>query len=376
MPAKPSFNGGYELELAIESAGEFEAINKLSRIFGREIANEINRTNLSKHGDLFFIKYHFTNEQLSDENYKKLNKDNKILVVSDGLAIKRASKILEYCLPIEVQLKKLLTYVYPSILEVFDGKTDKKSRIKLCKQINSWNLGDLLERLEFDISLKRREELFIKDGHLLASMLKTSKTFNDFKNAILPQIQPNTVWDQVCVILENPVEYTSIKEKLHTLRYLRNKAAHPQIILDSEVKAAKENSKIVMGCIQNVKNNYGKELSKSIKTLEELVNKTTQFYTTSEMQEIMKKLSSSAPDLSKNMNKIAEVINSANLALAMKNIDWLAIDSEMRKSDLELKEIMERFDNNDVKTVIDNMGKELAKDINQYEKKENNSRSK
>ena len=369
-----SFDGRHELELAIDAAGELEAINRLSRIFGKEITNEINRTNLSKHGDLFFIRCRFVSDQLSDENYKKLNKDDKILVLSDSLAIKRAAKLLEYCLPVEVQLKKLLAYVYPSILEVFDGKTDKKSRIKLCKQINSWNLGDLLDRLEFDISSKRREELFIKDGRLLATTLEMSKTFDDFKNVILPQIQPSTVWDQVCVVLENPVSYTSIKERLHSLRYLRNKAAHPQIILDSEVKAAKDNSKIVMGYIQNVKNNYGRELSESIKSLEELISKTTRFYTSSEMQEIMKKLSNSMPDFLKNMNKITESINSANPALAMKNIDWLAIDSEMREADPEFKEIMERFEKKDTKTVIDDMKKELTEDLNQHEK-EDNSRS-
>ena len=36
-----SFDGRHELELAIDAAGELEAINRLSRIFGKEITNEI-----------------------------------------------------------------------------------------------------------------------------------------------------------------------------------------------------------------------------------------------------------------------------------------------------------------------------------------------
>lgn len=374
MSTRLSFKGGYELELALDSNSEIDAINRISRIFGREIANEINRTNISKHGDLFFIKYHFSDDQLSDEKYKKLDKDSKILVVSDSLAIKRAAKILEYCLPVEVQLKKLLTYVYPSILEVFDGKTDKKSRIKLCKQINSWNLGDLLERLEFDMSLKRREELFVKDGRALASTLETSDSFDDFKNTILPQIRPNTVWDQVCVVLEKPVNYVAIKDKLHLLRYLRNKAAHPQIILNSEIEAAKDNSRIVMNYIRSIKDNYNKELSKSIQSLEKVLSEAARIYTP-EIQKIMDEYMQAMPDISESVKKITESIKVPNPAVALKNIDWLAIDSKLRNSNPELKEIMGRFDNNDTKTVLDEMKDEL-KELQSNEQEEDNSRSK
>ena len=374
MSTRLSFKNGYELELALDSNSEIDAINRLSRIFGREITNEINRTNISKHGDLFFIKYRFSNDQLSDENYKKLHKDSKILVVSDSLAIKRAARILEYCLPVEVQLKKLLTYVYPSILEVFDGKTDKKSRIKLCKQINSWNLGDLLERLEFDMSLKRREELFIKDGRALVSTLEASDSFDDFKNTILPQIRPNTVWDQVCVVLEKPVNYIAIKDKLHLLRHLRNKAAHPQIILNSEIEAAKENSRIVMNYIRNIKDNYNKELSKSIQSLEKVLSEAARIHT-SEIQKIMDEYMQAMPDISESVKKITESIKAPNPAVALENIDWLAIDSKLRNSDPELKEIMGRFDNNDAKTVLDEMKDEL-KELQPNEQEKDNSRSK
>ena len=368
-----SFRGGYELELAIDSNSEIDAINRLSRIFGRDIANEINRTNISKHGDLFFIKYRFTNNQLSDDNYRKLDKDNKILVISDSLAIKRAAEILEYCFPVEVQLKKLLTYVYPSILEVFDGKTDKKSRIKLCKQINSWNLGDLLERLEFDISQKRREEFFIKDGRALASAIESSNSFDDFKDAIISQIRPNTVWDQICVVLEKPVDYVVLKDRLHSLRYLRNKAAHPQIILCSDIEAAKNNSKIIMGHIRNVKDDYNKELSKSIRSLEKVLSEVAIIHT-SDIQKIMNEYIQAMPDMSESIKKIKDSMKTPNPAIALKNIDWLAIDSRLRNSDPEMKEIMERFDNNDAKTVIDEMKDELN-GLQSNEQKEDNNKT-
>lgn len=313
----------YELELAIDATSKSKAVAKLLRIFGDEAASGINRNNISKHGDLFFIQCYLTDEQLSDENYKKLKKNNKITVLSDSLAIKRAQKLLKYCLPVEVQLKKLLTYVYPNILEVFDGKTDKKSRIQLCKQINAWYLRELLDCLEFDIFSKRREELFIKDGYLLTTILETSTSFSDFKNTILPQIRPTTVWDQVCVVLKKPVDYINIKDKLQELRKLRNKAAHPNIILNSDITIAKKYSEEVMDHIQNVKNDYGKELSKSIKTLEDLA---TQYYST--LNNLLKP--------SSNLSDMKKYIENANLTSsipAAQNIDWLAIDSKIRQSD-------------------------------------------
>ena len=352
-----SFNDKYELELAIDAANESEAKKRLSRIFGKEVTDEINKVNLSKHGDLYFVRHHFASSQLSDENYNKLKKDNKILVLSDSLAIERAKKLLEYCLPVEVQLKKLLTYVYPSIMAVFDGKTDKKSRIALCKQINSWYLGDLLGRLEIDITLERRKKLFIEDGNVLTDILKSSKTFDDFRNTILKQIQPNMVWDQVCVVLEKPVNYLDIKDKLHSLRYLRDKAAHPQIILDSDVKLAKEYSEIIMSRICGVKNNYGKELSKSIRSLEEVLSEIARACTM-DMQKIMNGSVCAMPNLSEDIKKLTDSINSANPVLAMKGIDWLAIDSEIRRTDPELEEETIHFESDDgAKSIVKKIGK-------------------
>lgn len=340
MSTGPSSKSSYELELAIDVNNERDAINKLSQIFGPEITTEIDPAKFTKRSDLFFINHRFSNEQLSDENYMKLLKDSKMLVVSDRLSIKRASKLLEYCFPVEVQLKKLLTYVYPSIVEVFDGKTDRKSRIKLCKQINSWNLGDLLDRLEFDISSKRREEIFFKDGKALEDILNKSMTFDDFKKMITPQIRKNTVWDQVCVVLEKPVEYEVVKDDLHQLRYLRNKAAHPQVILASDLNIAKERAETVMRHISSdVKGDYRNELLKSIKSLEQMLSEVTRTYT-SEIQKTM----DSCLHIPENVKKITEDIKAINPAIAIKNIDWLALDSEMRRSNPEPKEATKQLD--------------------------------
>lgn len=373
MSAKLSFKDEYELELAIDAISEHGVVSKLSSIFGSDIANEISLINLTKRGDLFFFRYRFAINKLSDDNYEKLIKDNKVLIISDELSLERSAKLLEYCLPVEIQLKKLLTYVYPSIIAAFDGKTDKKSRIKLCKQINSWNLGDLLERLEFDIASKKREDLFLKDGNALADTLDKAKSFDDFKKTLIPQIRQNTVWDQICVVLEKPVKYSDIKNSLHTLRFLRNKAAHPQPILDFDLNTAKKCSDSIIEKISDVKDDYRNELSKSIQSIEKALSDAAQMYTP-EIQKIMDGYLKTMPDMSKNIQKIAESIKAPDPTLAMKKINWLAIDSEMRKTDPEFGEIMNRFNNNDTKTVLNEMKDELN-ELQSNKQEDDDSRS-
>lgn len=362
MPDIPLPNKSYELEFAINTSSEKEAIKTLSQVFGENIVNKINMKNITKYGDLFFVNYCFSENELSDKNYKNIEKNNNLLVLSDKLTIERAAKLIEYCHPVEIQLKKLLTYVYPSILGVFDGMTDKKSRIKLCKQISSWNLGDLLERLEFDLSIKERENLFLKDSHLLTAILKESNSFNEFKDLIMQKVKPNTVWDQVCVILENPINYMKIKEKLHTLRYLRNKAAHPQVILRSDLEIAAEYSKFILEHIKNVKNDYTKNLKNSLSNLAKTLSSAMKQLNTPGVQRVIDDYIRNMQLFSNKLNsiKVNDVISAALSNSNSRYIDWLKIDSEMRKLNPEFKKTMEYCDKKDINTVINEMTKKLG----------------
>ena len=129
-----------------------------------------------------------------------------------------------------------------------------------------------------------------------------------------------------------------------------------------------------MNYIRNIKDNYNKELSKSIQSLEKVLSEAARIYTPG-IQKIMDEYTQAIPDISKSVKKITESIKAPNPAVALKNIDWLAIDSKLRNSDPELKEIMERFDNNDAKTVLDEMKDEL-KELQSNEQEKDNSRSK
>lgn len=364
MTERKTPKSGYELELAIDAKSEFAAIELLSKVFGEHVKKDILIKDFGKYGDLFFVKHRFSIDQLSDKNYEELNKSANILVISDQLSIKRASKLLEICLPVEVQLKKLLSYVYPEIIQILDGKCDKKTRIKLCKQINSLTLGDLLERLSIDMTARKREEIFISNGTKFTEILDSSMSFTDFKEKLLPQIRPNTVWDQVCTVLEKPVSYDALKKELGSLRFLRNKAAHPQIIFDNDIKIAKKYAKFVMDHIGAVKNNYKEELLKSMKTLSKTMSDLV-YNCNPRLKEILKCSFSAPPAVLESIGKISTSLSAPNPALSfaktMDNIDWLTFDSDMRKFDPEFDEIMRQFERNDASGAIDNMNNELAK---------------
>lgn len=195
----------YELELAISAKSELDAVNKLAKFFGDEIKNEIKLKDFSKYSNLFFIKHSFYETRLSDDCYEKILNSKKIFVISDKLSTRRSVEILEVCLPIEVQLKKLLIYTYTSILPVLNGRMDDKSWIESCRQISNWTLGDLLGKIEIDLSQSRRQQLFMNDGRELIKLLEESNTFDDFKKNIEPYISKNIVWDQICAILQTPI---------------------------------------------------------------------------------------------------------------------------------------------------------------------------
>ena len=341
----------YELELAINAKSEFDAIDKLAKFFGDEIKNEIELNDFSKYSNLFFVKHSFSEAQLSDKCYKKLLKNNEVLIISDELSTKRSVEILKVCLPVEVQLKKLLIYVYPSILTALDGETDKKSWTKLCKQISSWTLGDLLERIEIDLSYSKRRQFFIEDGQKLAKLLEESDTFDSFRKNIKPYILKNTVWNQVCVVLQEPIEYESIKGYFQELRNLRNKAAHPQLILNADVDAAKRYALFISEHIIKVKNNYKDELTKSLSILTETMNNITKTLEPYVKEQLRNSLSGIVPNITESIRNAAKPI--------VENIDWLRIDTAMRESDSEYKEISDRFRKQNMKDVIEGMSDEL-----------------
>mgnify|MGYP000864202908 FL=1 len=364
-PVKLSFKNGYELELAIDAKNEVGVVKILSKFFGDRMMREVSFSEIGKYGDLFFVKHRFTEEELTDDVYKKILKDSRIIIISDVLSLKRGSQVIKKCLTVEVFLKRLLTYVYPGILDALDGKPDKKKRVKICRQINSWYLKEILDRIEFDMTAKVREQLLVDNGAIIANALNDASDFTDFKKRMNDYIKPNTVWDQINTILEKPIDYSEIKVQLHELSRLRNDAAHANTILKEDVLTATKYSKSVIRKMGAVKNDYNKALLESMSKLTETFSKFTKNITSELFKELNTNMGKMISDtmsaaVSSIHQSLPQIYQPPNLAEIFKGVDWVSLDSKLRNEDPEMKEILERFDDHPVGEVLDDMNDEIT----------------
>ena len=359
----------YELEFAIDVESELKALDVLADVFGENI-KQIPLSEFAKRDSLVFITHHFTMEELSDENYRRLLENKKvILIIKDELSVERAAKLLKICIPVETALKRLLIYVWSEMVNVLKGKHDKKTKIEICSKINELYLGELLELLEKDLSSTKRENLFINKGKLLFEIMNNSEDLTDFKRRLTPYITPKTVWGQVNIMLKNPTEYSYISGQLNKLKKLRDMAAHHHIVLQKDLEDAEKYSEHILSIIGNVRNDYYEELLKSIqaftKTIEESFKKFP-------LEAISKVISENTANLSNVLNKIIPKINElsqigktqAAQSEHVKQMDWNDIYNTMESSGSEMKDILGRFEKNDVNGAIKGMQKEIEEGTN------------
>lgn len=356
---------GYEVEFAIDSENEFKALKVLADVFGENIKHEIKFPEVAKREELVFIAHRFTKDELSDDNYRKLLKNEKaLLIIKDELCVKRAAKLLEICIPVETALKRLLIYVWSEISATLEGKHDKKTKIEICSQINHLYLGDLLKLLEIDLSSKKREALLANNGSLLSKIMNESENFADFKQKLAPYTTPKTVWEQVNIMLKEPTDYSFISGQLHELKRLRDKAAHHHTVLLRDLNDAKKYSKHILSKIANVRNDYYDELSESIQTFTKVMCESFKKLPT---EAICQTISESTANLSNTLNDVISrmtKIPQIDFSKLIEQTNWSAINEEMRANDPEMKEIMEKFDKNGAKNTIEEMQKELGEKIN------------
>lgn len=357
----------YELEFAIDSESEFRALGILVNVFGKNIEQEITFSEFAKRDNLIFITHRFTKDELSDDNYRKLLKNkNTLLIIKDELSVERAAKLLEICIPVETALKRLLIYVWSEISIVLNGRNDKKTKIEICSQINHLYLGELLRLLEMDLSFKRREDLFVNNGDLLSKIINESEDFADFKKKIVPYTTTRTVWEYINIMLKNPTKYSYISGQLNKLKELRDMAAHHHVILQKDLNNAKDYSEHILAKISNVRNDYYEKFEKSIQAFVKTAKESLKNIST--ISKAFSDVFNSSIALNKAISKMIETSQmeaSLNvLRETVKKIDWNAIGEELRSNNPEMKNILERFDNDDANNVTKEMQKELDEGIN------------
>ena len=221
-----------------------------------------------------------------------------------------------------------------------------------------------------DLSFRRREDLFANNGDLLSKIINESEDFADFKKKIAPYATPITVWECINIMLKSPTEYFHISGQLNKLKELRDMAAHHHIILQKDLNNAKDYSIHILSKITNVRNDYYEEFAKSIQDFAKVLNES--------LSESLKNISTITKTFSNTINSsitlknaIPEIIEASQIKTStnvlretLKKIDWSTINNEMRSNDPEMKNILERFDNNDVNSVIKEMQKEIDEGTN------------
>lgn len=132
------------------------------------------------------------------------------------------------------------------------------------------------------------------------------------------------------------------------------------------MKDAEKYSEHILSIITNVRNDYSEELKKSIQTFAKTAKELSKNIST------IGRAFSDAVNLPATLNKaISKIIEASQmgtspnaLSEAVKKTDWNAIDEELRSNNPEMKNILERFDNNDVNSVVKEMQKELDEGVN------------
>lgn len=361
-----TFKGGYELEFAIDSENEFKALNILADIFGKQIKNEVKFYGVAKRSGLIFINNRFTEDELTDEKYQKLNKHSGVIsIVNDELSAKRASELLKICIPVETLLKRLLIYVWSEIIVALGEKNKKQAKISVCNAIKYYYLGDLVALLEIDLAKKNREALAIDGDKILTDIINKSKDVEDIRDKMKPYTDHHLVWDQINTVLKNPIDYSRIGKQIHTLKELRDKAAHPQTILKSDIDKAKKCSRHIVSSIGEIRNDYYDELSKSIRAFTKVMSDSFKRFPSEVISQVF---SENTANLSNTLNEaISKMAKMPQIDLGkiIKQTNWNAINDEMRASDSEMKELLERFDKNGAKNTIEEMQKEIDEEINQ-----------
>lgn len=269
----------YSLEFAVMSPTELQAMERLEEL-GITKAKEAKLSDLDRQAELFIIRVDAEESELTDEVYGMILADKDVFILSDELSAKRAREIIRLTTTVEQQLKKLLICVLPETEKVLNDiieahqrhKTDLKptSRIQWCEKINNFSFGELPKVLEEDISELAKQSLLSNEG--LLSLINSANDFEALKATIAELSKPKTVWNSMCAILENAVEYSHISHAIIKLCAARNDASHMNTITAKRVTETIKNKKHVMRYISSIKSDYRENLRLSMKNLTESMN--------------------------------------------------------------------------------------------------------
>lgn len=264
----------YSIEFAVEAKTELKAMDLLKRL-GVPDPHSAKLNDLDRQAGLFIIRIRAEEKLLTDDMYKNISKSKKAVILSDELSEKRSKIILQKTLLIENQLKRLLMFVLPEtemvmgqiIKKYQKHKTKRKprNRIEWCREIQNFSFGELIAVLNVDVSQVYRNSL--PECDWLLQLITSSGDFDDLKSKAQEVMEPKTIWELINSLLENPVEYTSVKDPLSRLCGARNDAAHIKSISLDQLKNVRKDEKYINQYISSIKSDYSHSLTKTMESV-------------------------------------------------------------------------------------------------------------
>lgn len=265
----------YSLEIAVRADTELLAINKLKDL-GLSRADQVKTGDIDQQAGLYILKVGSDIDELVNKFYAAARGDYDVYILSDEASIERSQIIIKESSIVELQIRKLLLYILPETKKVFldiinniqkfkTSKNTPTTYIEWCAMISGFTFGELIEVLETDISEVARTSVLSDRG--LAELIVSVNGFDEFKSKIQEVSTPKPIWNLVNKIIEKPIEYRHISQKIRELYELRNTASHVQVITPQDVENAVKCRKHIMRYISRIKSNYQVELQGNLKNI-------------------------------------------------------------------------------------------------------------
>ena len=215
-------------------------------------------------GGLFFVTVQLSEEKLTNDFYGSIKKSKCVSIVSDELSRQNGKKVLDEVCRVETGLRRHLLHIpdlaenYFSLFTISSNKV-VKDRASSKEVIASSDLNPITSHITLDEILKIFEDDFSWLKHPpiaaeLITLIEASADITDLKEKIRAKKKSLTVWSIISqYILEKPTPWSEVKKQLHTLKELRNVAAHFRVIRSEDVENTKSLASEIMGKISKQK---------------------------------------------------------------------------------------------------------------------------
>jgi len=238
-----------KLEIIVQADTWNTAVKKLESV-GIDEKSKITRRNINK---LFMVSVTTDKANLTDDFYEKIKKHKNISIVTDSASWRRNREVLNEIYLVENELRKLLLHIFDLVetfYEIF-SKTQYAKTLAKHQAITFPNhldpltsrlmLGEMIDLLEFDLSWAKKDI----SAKGLSDLLTDASDLTELKAKLQEKLKPKVPWDIISEnVLTEPVKWGEVKPQLEILKEFRNKAAHFQIITETEkddvIKSAKE----------------------------------------------------------------------------------------------------------------------------------------